>query len=216
MVDVDNAVPAGVSRWDQKFAENPDQWFFGREPSELARLTLQYWRQIHGERIATVLDLGCGEGRDTVYFSKHGFRVTAVDGSEAALTKLRRLADEQNVTVSNIVQADIREYPSSSQYDIVCAHNCLQFVGTDCLPTLARLRANTAVGGLNSISAFTRETQQLEGRADLYRFDSNELKFEYRGWRSLLYGEETLWREPSKMYLSFAKTIAQKPVQSDR
>ena len=31
---------------------------------------------------ATILDFGCGSGRDTKYFLKQGFKVTATDGSE--------------------------------------------------------------------------------------------------------------------------------------
>lgn len=32
---------------------------------------------------ASILDFGCGSGRDTKYFRDHGFHVTATDGSEA-------------------------------------------------------------------------------------------------------------------------------------
>ena len=31
---------------------------------------------------AEVLDLGCGSGRDTLFFEEEGFSVTAMDGSE--------------------------------------------------------------------------------------------------------------------------------------
>ena len=31
---------------------------------------------------AHILDFGCGSGRDAKYFQKHGYQVTAVDGSE--------------------------------------------------------------------------------------------------------------------------------------
>lgn len=206
----DNVVPAGTARWDEKFAEKPDEWFFGREPSEMARLTLQYWRQARGEARGRVLDLGCGEGRDAVYFAGHGFEVTAVDGSANALEKLRRLAGETGVAIHRIVHSDIREFGLEQAFDIIHAHNSLQFLGADCLPLLARLQEITCPGGLNAISAFTRETESLAGREDLYRFDRSELKFHYRGWRLLFYGEETLWREPSNMYLSFARIIAQK------
>jgi tellurite methyltransferase len=208
----DNAVPAGVSRWDEKFAEQPDEWFFGREPSEMARLTVQYWRQIHGDQRGRVLDLGCGEGRDAVYFSAHGFEVTAVDGSPVALDKLRRLAAAKEVSVHRVVQSDIREFTLGTEFDIVFAHNSLQFIGAECVPLLARLQQIIRPGGFNAISAFIRDTEALAGRDDLYRFDHNELKFHYRGWRMLFYGEETLWREPSSMYLSFARVIAQKPL----
>lgn len=32
---------------------------------------------------ARILDAGCGSGRDSLYFLRHGYQVTAVDGSEA-------------------------------------------------------------------------------------------------------------------------------------
>ena len=31
---------------------------------------------------ASILDFGCGSGRDTKYFLNHGYHVTAIDGSE--------------------------------------------------------------------------------------------------------------------------------------
>ena len=31
---------------------------------------------------ASILDFGCGSGRDTKYFLKHGYKVTAIDGSK--------------------------------------------------------------------------------------------------------------------------------------
>lgn len=39
---------------------------------------------------ATILDFGCGSGRDTKYFLEHGYQVDAIDGSE----ELCRLASE--------------------------------------------------------------------------------------------------------------------------
>ena len=39
---------------------------------------------------ASILDLGCGSGRDTKYFLEHGYRVDAIDGS----TELCALASE--------------------------------------------------------------------------------------------------------------------------
>ena len=64
--------------------------------------------------------------------------------------------------------------------------------------------------GFHAVAVFTREAESLAGRADLYRFDRNELKFYYQGWRLFYYGEEILWREPSQRYLSFARIVAQK------
>ena len=204
------AIPVAVTDWEQKFAENPDEWFFGREASEMARLTLNYWRLVNGDKTGTVLDYGCGEGRDAVFYSEKGFRVTAVEGTSSAISKLHRLEADKSVTVYNVCQTDVRRFRPDAPFDIVLSHNCLQFLGADCLPELARLQGMVVPGGLISVAAFTRESEATAGRSDLYRFDHNELKFHFQGWRLFYYGEFLLWREPSKAHLSFAHIIAQK------
>lgn len=204
-----NRVPRTIQDWDRKYAESESSWFFGREPSEMARLTANYWKIARGDDPARVMDIGCGEGRDAVHFARRGFVVTAVDGSETALTKAARLAEDAGVQIAELRCEDVRKIAFDPGFDILYAHNCLQFLGRDCLPALHRLQESTPAAGLNSISVFTRESGNVSGD-DLYLFDHNELKFEYRGWRLLFYGEEILWREPAGMHLSFARIIAQK------
>ena len=205
-------MPVATTDWDRKYAETPDEWFFGREPSEMARLTLNYWRLLRGEALGTVLDFGCGEGRDAVFFAGKGFDVTAVDGAASGIQKLHRLQSEKSAEVSRIELTDLRRFRPEAAFDIVLSHNSLQFLGSDCLPELSRLRDMTSPGGLASIAAFTREAEALANRQDLYRFDRNELKFHFQDWRMLNYGEYILWREPAQCYLSFAHILAQKPL----
>ncbi len=45
------------------------------------------------------LDIGCGTGRDAVYLTKHGWRVTALDFAEDALAKARQRAADEGVQV---------------------------------------------------------------------------------------------------------------------
>jgi tellurite methyltransferase len=205
-------MPVATTDWDRKYAECPDEWFFGREPSEMARLTLNYWRLLKQDDLGTVLDFGCGEGRDSVFFAGKGFEVTAVDGAASGIQKLRRLQAEKSTQVSRIELTDLRRFQPEAPFDIVLSHNALQFLGHDCLTELSRLREMTSPGGLASIAAFTREAEALAGQQDLYRFDHNELKFYFRDWRLLNYGEYILWREPAQSYLSFAHVLAQKPL----
>ncbi|MDM4013875.1 class I SAM-dependent methyltransferase [Roseiconus lacunae] len=56
-----------------------------------------------------VLSIAEGEGRNAVYLATQGFRVHAVDGSEAGLEKAARLAADQNVTITSEV-ADLNDY----------------------------------------------------------------------------------------------------------
>lgn len=44
-------------------------------------------------------EVGCGEGRDSLYMSSKGYRMTAVDASESAILKCRELSDKKGVDV---------------------------------------------------------------------------------------------------------------------
>jgi ubiquinone/menaquinone biosynthesis C-methylase UbiE len=52
------------------------------------------------------LDIGCGTGRDAVYLTKQGWRVTGIDFAEDALAKARKRAADEGVEVE-WVQGDI-------------------------------------------------------------------------------------------------------------
>lgn len=46
-----------------------------------------------GPASQTILELGRGQGRDTLFFAQHGFRVVALDYSDTALDELRANAE---------------------------------------------------------------------------------------------------------------------------
>ncbi len=75
------------THWEETYSKRPD--FFGAEPSEFgvrAAATLEQ----HG--LHTILELGCGQGRDTFMLLQRGFAVTAVDYSEAGLRQMEQQA----------------------------------------------------------------------------------------------------------------------------
>lgn len=63
----------------------------------------------------TILDFGCGSGRDTKCFLEHGFQVEAIDGSE----ELCRLAGEfTGITVKHLLFQELAE---KNKYDGIWA-----------------------------------------------------------------------------------------------
>jgi cyclopropane fatty-acyl-phospholipid synthase-like methyltransferase len=60
--------------WEQTFAERPEM--FGEAPSEAARKAAELFTH---EGVRTILELGGGQGRDTLFFAHQGFHVSVLD-----------------------------------------------------------------------------------------------------------------------------------------
>ncbi len=91
------------------------EWLRGRV---FDRLQSEGWL---GRRI---LELGCGIGETACWFAANGFRVTAVDQSEAMLAQARHSADSQGVSV-DWRQEDILRFQPDSDFDLVLSMSTL-------------------------------------------------------------------------------------------
>lgn len=74
--------------WNDYYRSNPDI----KEASLFAQEISK--ELIHSKNI---LELGCGNGRDSIYFAKIGLNVTAIDASDAAIEQLRKQNDKENI-----------------------------------------------------------------------------------------------------------------------
>lgn len=82
------AVNGQQRQWEEVFAEEPD--LYGAEPSVPARKTASLFAQAEGTRL---LELGGGQGRDTLYFAGQGFRVHVLDYAANGLEAIRARAE---------------------------------------------------------------------------------------------------------------------------
>lgn len=74
----------------------------------------------------SLLDAGCGDGRNLIYFLLHNFDVFAVDSNPQAIEQVRRLAP--NLSSQNFLIADVAEMPFPSQkFDLVISSAVLHF-----------------------------------------------------------------------------------------
>lgn len=109
------------------------------------------WRPLleGGMRLAPgrALDVGCGTGRDAVYLTEHGWRVTGVDFAEDALAKARQRAAQEGVEVEWI-QGDVTRLDQlglEPGYALLYDFGCIQG-----FPDPARQRA---ANGLTRLAA---------------------------------------------------------------
>jgi SAM-dependent methyltransferase len=80
------------SRWDSTYSSNQD--FFGKEASQLGRSALPVLLK---HKVKNVLELGCGQGRDTLFLAENGMEVTALDYSETGLCQIGERASSCGV-----------------------------------------------------------------------------------------------------------------------
>ncbi len=73
-------------------------------------------------RNGTILDAGCGWGRDTLYFLKHGYRVVSFDPSEALCRAANLLLDRK------IRNQDFESMDWDAEFDGIWACDSLQAV----------------------------------------------------------------------------------------
>ena len=101
--------------------------------------------QIDGD---VVLDLGCGEGGDAIWFAEHGWEVVAVDVSSTALARAAEEADKRGV-LSHIdfQQHDLTQSMPEGPFDLVSAQFFHSLVDMDRPAILRRAAATVAPGG---------------------------------------------------------------------
>jgi SAM-dependent methyltransferase len=108
-----------VNIFRDKLYSNDDS-FFGNEPSRFAILCYEQFEKSNAKRI---LELGCGQGRDTLFFASNGLDVYALDSSKVAVDNLFKKARERNIPVT-LEHFDARRgIPYGNKYfDAVYSH----------------------------------------------------------------------------------------------
>ncbi len=204
-------IPKGARPWEDSYREHEPGWFFGTEPSTLARRVIHYFRSMEIPIEGKLLDLGCGEGRDVLYFAGLGFEVEGIDGSPTAVARAEAaVARAKEGIVARIEHADLARLAWRGEYDVIFANNSIQFAGEEALRILEEVRSHTRPNGWNAIGMFTREELDRRREEDTYCLETRELKHLYRGWTILEYGESIAYMARRARYLSFANLIARK------
>jgi len=131
-----------ASLYDKLYADKND----AAECDALVNLFVQYG----DNRIARILDLGCGTGRHAVELAARGYDVVGVDLSEAMLDHARRRTYKGNGTLE-FAQGDIRTHRPSVAFDAVLMNfNVLGYMhgNDDFIAALKTARAHLRPGGL--------------------------------------------------------------------
>lgn len=134
--------------WEKSYRNTMQLWGPNPEP----RL-MQYFDLI---KIGNVLDLGIGEGRNSIPFAFSGFNIDGVDISETAVNRCREKFDKLNSTI-NLVNSDLRNYHiKKDNYTLIIAANTLNFFKKPEIDLIIeKAKAGLQEGGMLYLSVFS-------------------------------------------------------------
>lgn len=183
-------------------------------------LTQMALRLIDGLPAGRALDLGAGEGADSIRLALLGYEVTAVEISPVAAEKILKFAQEAGVQI-DVAVADITEYVPNGEFDLVICNGVLHYIEHK-VPVILRMQHATRPGGLNVVSLWSNFTRVPDCHQVIRAFCDDEqgiVTSMYQPWRKeLLYLErdksDMAHDEEEKHSHSHIKMIARKPYQT--
>ena len=132
--------------YDKKFKEN--------FPIFPAKLDLELKRYLNLVPEKEVLDLGIGQGRNSIPLAELGFNVTGVDYSTKCLEICKNTCNKLNLVQSDIRTFDIEKY----KYDMILSGYVLHFLHkNDSYQIIKNIKNNLKNNGIVYISVFSLE-----------------------------------------------------------
>ncbi|UCG93296.1 MAG: methyltransferase domain-containing protein [candidate division WOR-3 bacterium] len=176
--------------YNQRYAG--DEYYWGKKPSITSIKVIELVHPTPTFR-PKLIDLGCGEGRNAVYFAQRGFDVVALDLSLPGIEKTKRYAKETGVNVTTI-HANILEYELKETYDVIFSTGTLHFLPPETRGQhFQNYKDHTSSNGINAISVFVKKPfipRAPDLDRDAYHFTSGELLSYYWDWEVLYCVEE--------------------------
>lgn len=153
-----------------------------------------YQTYLHHQKKYNILDVGCGSGRNLLYFAKLGHPITGVDINQSALENIKAVVKEEDLTQVDTLLHDLNQPLTlmKEQYHFVFSTVTLQFLNAERIPSLlTELEEATAKNGYHFL-VFPVQSELyslpdsftfIPKHEELYHFYQN------RGWSVLEYKE---------------------------
>ncbi|HAU8264635.1 TPA: tellurite resistance methyltransferase TehB [Kluyvera intermedia] len=162
------------------------------------------------------LDLGCGNGRNSLYLAANGFDVTAWDKNASGINNIKTICQAEGLTNLQTAVVDLNALSFEGEYDFILSTVVLMFLEPQTIPGLiANMQRCTKSGGYNLIVAAMDTTDFPCTVGFPFAFKENELRNYYAGWELEKYNEDVgeLHRTDAngnRIKLRFATLLARK------
>lgn len=156
-------------------------YFWGVVPSTMCLKVLELLPPVRPLRL---LDIGCGEGKDAVFFARCGYDVSAFDISEMGLEKVKRLADAARVNVRTF-RANIWDYRIDEGYDVLYSSGVLHYIKPELrAEIMENYRTHVNASGLVALHTFVGKpfVERVDKQKAVWLWKSGELFTYFHDW----------------------------------
>jgi len=160
-----------------------DDYYWSKKPSKMCCKVLDL---LPPEKPLKLLDIGCGEGRNAVFFARNGYHVSAFDLAESGVRKTKEYANEVGVEIDAFV-TNLLEYRLSEKFDILFSAGVLH-----CIPSNLReeifdnYKQHTNPDGIHVFGVFVKKPfieKAPDSEKIVQKWISGELFSHYRDWK---------------------------------
>jgi len=173
-----------------------DEYYWGTEPNELAKRAVEFAPERDD---LSAIDVGAGEGRDSVYMAERGLDVLAVDVAPNGLEKARQLADDRGVAIDT-EPADVNDLQIDRPVDVFYSIGAVQYLRPENRSAqFDHFKQQTRPGGVHAVFAFV-DREDVPPAPDWgeneHFYDRAELQEYYGDWERL-YRDEFVFDDDS-------------------
>lgn len=169
-----------ISEYENRY--NTNEYYWGVKPNDMCYEVLKL---LPPDKPLKLLDIGCGEGKDAVFFAKNGYKVSAFDITKSGIDKARKLADKHNVDI-NFFNADILDFRLESEFDVLFCSGVLHFIPLRIRKEIFdNYKKYTSPNGINAFNVFVEKPflhRPDHDDSNRYPWHSGELFSLYHNW----------------------------------
>lgn len=183
---------------------------------ELTRTHSEVMEAVKVVKPGKTLDLGCGNGRNSLYLAANGYDVDAWDKNAMSIANVERIKSIENLDNLHTRVVDLNNLTFAGQYDFILSTVVLMFLEAKTIPGLiANMQRCTKPGGYNLIVAAMDSADYPCTVGFPFAFKERELRRYYEGWEMVKCNEDVgeLHRTDAngnRIKLRFATMLARK------
>lgn len=183
----------GTSKGKKHYYEdkyNQEDFYWGLQP---AKICFEILKLLPPTKKYKVLNVGCGEGKDSIFLARNGYDVSCFDVTHSGVKKARIMAERLGLHINAFV-ADVCEFRISSKFDIILVGNINNIPVELRAEIFKNYKDYTNTNGLNVFSAFLEKPFNISNHQHIpnfYKCYSGEILRLYHDWKVEMY-EETI------------------------